>query len=147
MIEIRTADSTDVDVIARMFDRYRVFYNQASEPERGREFVKARLNNEESVIFVAFDNEQPVGFTQLYTTFSSVTMQPMFILNDLYVEPDRRNQGVGAMLLEKAKQLCIEKGYKGIELETARDNPAQKLYEREGWEESSRFLHYFWKAP
>ena len=85
-----------------------------------------------------------IGFTQLYPTFSSVSMRPFYILNDLFVLPEIRNTGIGAALLSKAKDLCKKENNKGLALETAIDNPAQKLYERLGWERDSNFHHYFW---
>ncbi|HAI44518.1 MAG TPA: GNAT family N-acetyltransferase, partial [Maribacter sp.] len=37
-------------------------------------------------------------------------------------------------------------GYKGLALETAIDNPAQKLYEKLDWEKDSHCFHYFWQV-
>ena len=85
-----------------------------------------------------------MGFTQLYPTFSSVSMQRFYILNDLYVLPTLRGQGIGESLLNAAKDLAKANNWKGLALETAVDNPAQKLYERLGWERSDDFYHYFW---
>jgi hypothetical protein len=33
-----------------------------------------------------------------------------------------------------------------LALEAATDNPAQKLYERLGWKQSSDFYYYFWEC-
>ncbi|MEM7381595.1 MAG: GNAT family N-acetyltransferase, partial [Bacteroidota bacterium] len=94
----------------------------------------------------AYSNETAIGFTQLFTSFSSVSMQAVYILNDLFVDPEYRKQGVGELLLNRAKDHCIEYNYKGLALETAVDNPAQKLYERLGWVKDSHCFHYFWTA-
>jgi GNAT superfamily N-acetyltransferase len=71
-------------------------------------------------------------------------MQPMFLLNDLYVEDNYRNQGIGNLLIDKAKQLCKTLRYKGLAIQTASDNPAQHLYERLGFVKDPD-LHLFWK--
>lgn len=146
MIKIIRAEEGQIDQLVPLFDAYRVFYNQQSDQDAARKFLSDRLKNNEATVFIANENHIPVGFTLLYTTFSSVSMKPVFILNDLYVKATARNKGVGEALLNKAKSYCKEKGYKGLALETATDNPAQKLYERLDWTKDSHCFHYFWKA-
>ncbi len=146
MVKIVRATLQDVEHITPLFDQYRVFYGQESDMNRARKFLKKLFSKKESILFLAFENEKAVGFTQLYKTFSSVTMEPFFILNDLFVEATHRKLGIGELLLKEAKKHCISKGYKGLALETAIDNPAQKLYERLGWKKDEGFLHYFWKT-
>ncbi|VAW09878.1 hypothetical protein MNBD_BACTEROID03-67 [hydrothermal vent metagenome] len=97
------------------------------------------------MVFIAFDDE-PVGFTQLYTTFSSVSLQPVFILNDLYVSKAYRGKGIGEALLNHAKDFCKKSGHKGLALETATDSPAQQLYEKLGWKKDLDCFHYFWTS-
>ncbi|RZV61477.1 MAG: GNAT family N-acetyltransferase, partial [Flavobacteriaceae bacterium] len=111
-----------------------------------RTFLHERFKNNESVIFLAMNDNKAIGFTQLYPLFSSVTMQRMFLLNDLYVDPDHRNEGIGEALIDKAKDLCKSLNFKGLGLQTAKDNPAQKLYERLGFK-IDQDLHYFWTNP
>jgi ribosomal protein S18 acetylase RimI-like enzyme len=142
---IKKATVSDLELIVPLFDAYRVFYKQGSDPTAAREFLKERFLRNETVIFIALENEEPVGFTQLYTTFSSVSLQPSYILNDLYVSPNHRKKGVGEALLNQAKSHCQENGFKGLALETAIDNPAQKLYERLDWKNDTDYIHYFWR--
>ena len=144
-MEIRTATLTDLELIVPLFNAYRVFYGQESDPDAAHAFLKERILGDESIIFFALEDNTPVGFTQLYKTFSSVSLQPSFILNDLYVTPGSRKKGIGEALLNQAKYYCNALGYKGLSLETAVDNPAQKLYERLGWEKDEDYFHYFWK--
>ncbi len=133
--------------LAKLFDAYRVFYEQESNLEAATIFLKNRLSNNESVVYIALDeNGKGLGFTQLYPTFSSVSMQASYILNDLYVIPEMRGQGIGEALLNQAKTFANTNDLKGLALETAINNPAQKLYEKLGWEKSSDFYHYFWTA-
>lgn len=147
MFSIERATEKDIKDIVQLFDQYRVFYNQSSDEKAAELFLQDRFDRGECTVFIARNNGIPIGFTLLYTSFSSVSMQPVFILNDLYVSMEHRNKGIGKMLLEKAKDYCIENGYKGLALETAIDNPAQKLYEKLGWIKDSHCFHYFWSAP
>lgn len=132
----------DVERLVPLFDAYRQFYHLPSDPDAARTFLSDRLARGESTIFVAEVDATAVGFVQLYPTFSSLSMKPWWILNDLYVIPEARGRGVASLLLARAKELARETGADGIGLETARDNPAQKLYEAKGWKRDEVFLHY-----
>lgn len=147
MIRILRAAPEHLTKIVPLFDAYRVFYKQDSDKEQARSFIQERMDNNESVIFIALQGETPVWFTQLYPSFSSVSLEPLYILNDLYVKPSHRKKGIGEELLNYAKEFCLKKGYKGLSLETASDNQgAQKLYERLEWQKDTGTFHYFWKA-
>ncbi len=126
-----------------LFDAYRVFYRQNSNPKEAKDFLYKRLTKNDTVIYITFIDKKAVGFIQLFPSFSSVSMQPLYILNDLYVEKLYRKQGIGVALLNKAKQLCREQNCKGLSLQTERTNPAQHLYESLGWKKD-KDLFYFW---
>ena len=147
-MNIQRATLRELDQLVPLFDAYRVFYQQLSDRAAALDFLKARLQGAESVIFLALGGDgAALGFTQLYPLFSSVSMEPFYVLNDLYVDPTYRDQGVGTALLEHAQQFAEVQQQKGLALETAADNPAQFLYERLGWEQNKGFLHYFWTRP
>ncbi|RXK62065.1 GNAT family N-acetyltransferase [Lacibacter luteus] len=135
-MEIIRIDHTQVHLVAELFDKYRVFYKKESDIETGKQFLQARLDNNESVIFVAMDKENavPVGFTQLYPTYSSVRVVKNWILNDLYVEQAYRKQGIGEQLIQTAMTFAKENHATFVQLSTAVDNyTAQSLYEQIGF--------------
>ena len=129
-----------------LFNGYRVFYKQESNPAAAKAFLQERFEKQDSVIFLAQDeNGNALGFTQLYPSFSSVAMKRVYILNDLFVTPEARGQQVGTALLEQAKSFAQAQGARGLVLETGADNPAQKLYEKNGWTQDPA-LHYYWEV-
>lgn len=145
-IIIREVASGDLDPLAKLFDEYRQFYEQASDVEGARRFLEERLNRSESVVFLAIDpcSGNTVGFTQLYPSFSSISMKRVWILNDLYVREEYRNRGAAKLLLEAAKSHARQTDAKGLELSTAIPNVrAQRLYETSGYERDTEFYHYF----
>ena len=146
MIIVR-ASAADIPVLAPLFDQYRVFYKQPSDLEAATRFLNQRFSRNESVVFLARIQEVTVGFTQLFPSLSSVSLRNIYILNDLYVAHEYRNQGVGKALLSKAQEYCLETGFGGLALETATDNPAQVIYDQMGWVKDTHCFHYFWKAP
>ncbi len=142
-MEIYRATSEDLEGVSYLFDKYRIFYQQTSDLEGAKTYIKNRLENKDSIIFVVKDKQDYLGFTQLYPTFSSISMKKAWILNDLYVDAETRNQGIGEMLLHKAKEFAVETGAKSISLETAPDNyTAQRLYEKNGYKKDSSFYQY-----
>ena len=146
MISIRRASQADFDTIVPLFDNYRIFYKQETDKKSVRDFLEQRFINNECIVFLAMEDGLAVGFTLLYTSFSSVSLEPLYILNDLYVKREFRQRGIGKQLLQQAQQHCHDQGFKGLALETAIDNPAQGLYEKLGWEKDSHCFHYFWAA-
>jgi ribosomal protein S18 acetylase RimI-like enzyme len=143
-IKIVRAGREHVDLLAPLFDLYRQFYRQPPDLAGAREFLRERLERAESVIFLALEGDRAAGFTQLYPSFSSVSMRRLWILNDLYVTAETRQRGAGCALLERAREFAVETDAKGLELATASDNtPAQRLYEKTGWQKDLEFLHYF----
>ncbi len=147
MIGIRRATPDFLKVLTELLHEYRLFYGQDSNKKDCKRFLKERFQKNDSVIFIGTYEGKPVGFTQLYPSFSTVSLKPLLILNDLFVHPDYRNKGVAKALLEEAKTHCIFEKNKGLSLETALDNPAQKLYESLGWIKDEEMLHYFWTNP
>ena len=137
------ANIDHLEDVAPLFDAYRVFYKQPSDIESAKKFLRERIINNESIIYLAYEDKEAVGFTQLYPLFSSVSMKPMYLLNDLYVKSSHRGKGIGEALINRAKVLCEKEQNKGLALQTATDNPAQKLYERLGFVKDHD-LYYYW---
>lgn len=157
---VEQATIHDVPQLAVLFNQYRVFYGQASDVEGAKQFLLDRFNHAESIILVAKENKNVnmitnaninnnlnakiIGFTQLYPTFSSISMQRSWILNDLYVAEEHRKQGIAEQLLEQAKRFAMMTNAKGIALSTAPTNmQAQALYEKLGYVRDDEFYNYF----
>jgi GNAT superfamily N-acetyltransferase len=127
--------AADIDVVAPLFDAYRQFYGQRSDPEGARRFLQERLEREESIVFLAFHRETAIGFTQLYPSFSSASMARIFVLNDLFVSPKARRGGTGSALLRA--------GAVRLTLSTELTNTtAQSVYEENGWKRDTAFCVY-----
>lgn len=143
LLLVKQATIEHLDALTDLFDEYRVFYQQESDREGAKKFLFDRFVNRESILFLVTDGENSIGFTQLYPSFSSISMQRSWILNDLYVRDEYRNRGA-AKLLEAAKTYAIQTEAKGLGLSTAISNvTAQRLYERNGYKMDTDFYHYY----
>src|SRR3712207_283332 len=99
----------DLETLAVLFDEYRVFYNRESDLSGARTFLRQRIENKDSMIFVAKDQSgMMMGFVQLYPIFSSVRMKRLWLLNDLYVNPQYRGRKISVLLIDAAKQLATD---------------------------------------
>lgn len=140
---VKRAGLADLDDLAPLFDAYR---EEPTDVAAARAFLDERIRRDESVIFLAVAEElgrEALGFTQLYPSFSSVSLKRLWVLNDLFVRPEARRQGVGRGLLERARQWAVETQSKGLILSTATTNgPAQSLYESCGWRRDVESHHY-----
>jgi GNAT superfamily N-acetyltransferase len=126
-----------LDVLAGLFDAYRQFYGQGPDLPGARRFLEARLKGRDSVVLLAVRGEVRevgLGFVQLYPSFSSVSLRPIWILNDLFVAPPARRAGVARSLLEAAYDVARSTGAARLRLSTAKDNEAaQALYAAAGY--------------
>ncbi len=145
MINIRPATIADLEPLAILFDGYRVFYKQDSDIDAAIKFLKDRIEKEESVIFVAEEENELLGFTQLFPLFSSVGMKRTWLLNDLYVATKARKKGIASGLLQKSKEFGTITNSRWLLLQTSEDNyTAQSVYEANGWQ---RVKDYFYEMP
>jgi GNAT superfamily N-acetyltransferase len=139
-LRVRQAVLSDLDDLAALFDPYRVFQGRPSDRDAARAFLRERFDHGESVVFMAFDGARAIGFAQLYPSFSSVAMQRVFILNDLFVHADGRRRGVASALLAAVERHAGSLGAVRVTLNVARDNlPGQALYAAQGWTLDTQF--------
>jgi GNAT superfamily N-acetyltransferase len=134
----------DLDTLVPLFDGYRQFYRQSSDPARGRSFLAERFEHHESLVLLAADESgEGLGFIQLYPLFSSVRTVRTYLLNDLFVSAGARRQGVAKALMLAAAEYARALGAASLSLTTQLDNkPAQALYESLGWKRDQEFCEY-----
>lgn len=147
-ISVRHAVEADIAALAPLFDAYRQFYGKRADLAGARAFLQARLSQSQSQLLIAHADGAPAGFTQLYPSFSSLGMAPVFVLNDLFVTPAARRRGVAEALLKGAAERARELGAIALTLSTATGNSsAQALYEGAGWQRDSAYYTYNLRLP
>ncbi len=142
-MQVVLAADEHLEGLSVLFDQYRVFYQQTSDVESGKKFLYERLQNRDSVIFVASNQGDLIGFTQLYPSFSSVSMKRVWILNDLFVQEGHRNKGVARLLMEAAENYAKQSRAVRVVLATQiLNSAAQELYKSRGYLKDEEFYHY-----
>ena len=144
MNKIVKAEEKDLEELGRLFNLYRIFYEEEDDLEKASRYISERFNHRDSEIFVAQEgNTELAGFVQLYPSFCSVSAVPILILYDLYVDHSHRGKGIGRLLMNAARDFAKDNGFRRLELSTAKDNHiGQSLYESLGYELDEEFLHY-----
>ena len=143
----RKATLEDLPQLSNLFDQYRSFYHKESDLDAAENFLKERLENQDSEIFVAEENGILTGFTQLYPLFSSTRMKRYWLLNDLFVNENHRGKGHSKALIESAKELCRTSDSCGMYLETGKENMiGNQLYPSAGFKKYDEVNFYEWEV-
>jgi len=125
------------DHLADLFNQYNFYRNESSLQKPVLKRMGEPLSDCEPILFIALGNYAesiPVGFIQLYPICSSANTGMTTIINDLYVLPDYRKNGIALKLIEAAVKFAINNKSVLIQLETLQDNLiAQKLFESVGF--------------
>ena len=142
--EIVRAKSEHIEKVGQLFDLYRQFYSYNSEIKISTQYIKERLANDESVIFVALNKiDQALGFVQLYETFGSLDLGKIIVLYDLYVKKEFRKNNIGKKLMLESHDYAKRVQAKRIQLSTETDNfIGQSLYESLGYVKDINYYTY-----
>jgi GNAT superfamily N-acetyltransferase len=133
----------DLPAVARLFDQYRQFQGRPADLKGCEQFLRARIDHGESVLFLGRIEGQAVGFAQLYPIYSSVSLKRVFVLNDLFVGDAGRRQGVATALLQATESYAWSMGASSLRLHVAGGNQdAQALYLARGWILDDHFMMY-----
>jgi GNAT superfamily N-acetyltransferase len=88
------------------------------------------------------DGGEPLGFATVFWSWQTLSAARVAVMNDLFVVPETRKQGVGRALIEECRRRAREHGAAELVWETALDNEtAQRLYRSLNVEES-RWISY-----
>jgi GNAT superfamily N-acetyltransferase len=114
------------------------------DEQRARLALTEAMVSPRSSVFVAASGKALVGFCSAYLELNSVRFGQRCWLEDLAVDPDRRSEGVGAALLDAAKDWARGAGATHLELDSGLDRTdAHRFYERE--KPSWKTLSYSWE--
>lgn len=143
-MKIIHCDEAQLDILAELFNDYRIFYEQETDLAASRAFIQRNLVQARAKIFLLLDQEgTAVGFSQLYPAISSLAMRPYYYLSDLYVIKSARKKGHARYLMNYITEHFAREGAQRLTLDTAASNEiAQSLYESLGYEREETYITY-----
>ncbi len=145
LMKIREAKMSDLDNLSVLFNSYRMFYGKESDLKVANQFLRSRIQEKTSKIFVCDVNNNLTGFAQLYPLFSSTRASKYWLLNDLFVDTQERGKGYSKQLINEAKKLVLNTNACGMMLETEKNNKiGNSLYPSVGFKINRLSNFYEW---
>ena len=132
---VRPAEREDRPQLVELIKGYFAFYRTPFPAESKVETLLDLLDQDPSrgVQLVADASGRLHGFASLYACFDTLVADRILVMNDLFVDPRFRNQGVGAALFDASLAYVTAQGYARLDWVTATDNQhAQRFYDRHG---------------
>jgi len=99
------------------------------------------------VLYVARDEQTPVAYLVICFDFSLEYRGKGAWVDELFVAPSHRGQGIGTQLLDLAETSSCECGAQTLHLEVNHGNRAIELYRRRGFVDHHRYLMTKWLTP
>ncbi len=132
---LRAAELRDLNAIVQLIRELAEFENLGHLLQVTPDKLRPQLFGERPVIesMVAQLDDEVVAFALFFTNFSTFLAQPGLYLEDLYVKPAHRGQGIGEALLARLGRLAVERGYGRFEWSVLDWNEsAIRFYKRMG---------------
>jgi ribosomal protein S18 acetylase RimI-like enzyme len=131
--QIRRATPDDAPAVARLLHDFNTEYDDFTPGvEALTENARSMLAAGEMVVLLA--GAGPDGLAELRFRRSVWTAKPDCYIEELYVVPRLRGQGIGRTLLREAMDVARAEGATHVELGTSEDDEAARaLYESEGF--------------
>ncbi len=138
-IAIELAKKEDIESLLPLLEELFSLEEEFSfDAELQRKALQMLVESDNARILVAKNGAEVIGMVSLQYLVSSALGERAAILEDMAVLQKHRGEGIGGMLLEKAKSFAQEEGIRRITLLTDTTNiPARKFYQKHGFHESS----------
>jgi GNAT superfamily N-acetyltransferase len=135
MAEIRPATAGDVPAMVGLVRELATYERAEEEVQLTPELLEAALFGASPAVFahVAETGGEVAGFALWFVSYSTWLGRHGIYLEDLYVRPERRGQGLGKALLAALARVCVERGYGRLEWSVLDWNtPAVEFYRANG---------------
>jgi GNAT superfamily N-acetyltransferase len=136
MIEFIVADASHTGLVAQLLAAlFEEVGHTLTAGEIAALFDDIESDDRHSTLLALDPDGDPAGVITLVETISIYAGGYIGVINELYVVPEYRSEGVGKMLLDAAKALAAERGWTRLEVTTPGDEYERTLrfYEREGF--------------
>ncbi|HEY0798237.1 MAG TPA: GNAT family N-acetyltransferase [Candidatus Baltobacteraceae bacterium] len=132
--------------MATLFDVYRQTFGYPSERTNALAYIRGCVSGGEVPVFTAYSEsrlQEPLGFTILYPTFSSILMQRTWQMQDLFVIEGARRRGIARALVENAIKFARQQGADEFTLlSRVESEPAAALFASLGFEPYGHDVEY-----
>jgi len=145
MQTIRTATRADLPTIIRFIHELAAYEKLSDQVTLDPARLESELFDEGAIAFtfIAQINDQPAGFLLGFYNFSTFLGKRGLYIEDVYVAPDYRGQGLGFKLLQTVARKAITEDCGRVEWQVLDWNkPSIDLYESLGARHKTGWLTY-----
>jgi GNAT superfamily N-acetyltransferase len=136
MITFRIADEDDTHVVSQLLGNlFEEVGHTLTASEIADIFLQIDADDMHSTLLALDEDGDAVGVITIVESLALYAGGRIGVINELYVVPEYRSEGVGKLLLDAAKELADQRGWARIEVTTPGEEYAKTLrfYEREGF--------------
>jgi len=120
---------------AQLMDQFRQHYGANPAPEAVERWMREQMIRERMRVYVAVPGDRVRGLCSVAVVPASLTLRTVWLLRDLYVDPDARHTGVARALLSHVADAARTEGAHRLSLQTdATNERALQLYAKAGFE-------------
>lgn len=143
MYQIRLATKDDINNIITLVKELASYEKMSDKVTFSNEqFSTSIFKNNYAKILVCEYKNDIIGYAIYFYTFSSFLGRGGIYLEDLYVKPEFRNQGIGKKFLATLAQICIDENLGRLEWECLTWNePSLAFYYKLGAKNRDDFFH------
>jgi GNAT superfamily N-acetyltransferase len=117
-MEFRIAPATedDLPVILRLINGLAEYERLGHAVVASEDVLRESLFGKRAAeVVIGYAGDEPAGFAVFFQTFSTFLGIPGMYLEDIFVEPKWRRQGLGRQLLAHLARIASERGYGRVE--------------------------------
>jgi GNAT superfamily N-acetyltransferase len=117
VIRIDPASERDVRLILSFIRKLAEYEKLSHMVVATEESIREHVFGENPVaeVLLAYWDEEPVGFALYFRNFSTFLGRAGIYLEDLFVEPEHRGNGIGKALLTRLAKIAVERKYGRLE--------------------------------
>jgi GNAT superfamily N-acetyltransferase len=120
---------------AHLVDEYRQHYGANPAPDAVERWMREQVIAERMRVYVAGPGDRVCGVATIAVIPAALTLRTVWLLRDLYVDPDERRHGVARALLAHVADAARAEGAHRISLQTeAANTRTLELYAKAGFE-------------
>jgi GNAT superfamily N-acetyltransferase len=111
-IRIERAAERDVPLILELIQGLAVYEKLAHEVTATEAGLRETLFGARPAadVIIAYAGDTPAGFALFFPNYSTFLGKPGLYLEDLFVRPEYRGQGLGLALMKRLAQIAVERG-------------------------------------
>lgn len=132
MLTIRTAETKDFQPWSQLYKQYLDFYHTTLSNDQLSTLWEWFFDAEKKIYcHIAFVKENPVGLVHFREFLRPIKASIGIFMDDLFVSPTHRGQGVAQQLINSIEHFALEKNVPLVRWITADDNQnAMNVYDK-----------------